>query len=204
MLHRMQFACIACVFVWHAFLQVAVQITIMDFKISIILLMLMACCSNHLFAQNENAKIKAIQQIYKRTNQLSGFKKLTLQNEAFLENVPDGGGTLTGYFKKGILYKIKEWVGLSYGIVETEYYINKNALVFAYVKERHFKMVNDEVDYKTTIPAYEGRFYFDQNKLLRMIQKGEGLWSTAQDSALPLQGNSKRYIELLYKKNKGH
>lgn len=166
--------------------------------------MLLACCSNHLFAQNENAKIKAIQQIYKRTNQLSGFKKLTLQNEAFLENVPDGGGTLTGYFKKGILYKIKEWVGLSYGIVETEYYINKNALVFAYVKERHFKMVNDEVDYKTTIPAYEGRFYFDLNKLLRMIQKGEGLWSTAQDSALPLPGNSKRYIELLYKKNKGH
>ncbi|MDN3655097.1 hypothetical protein QWZ08_05640 [Ferruginibacter paludis] len=176
----------------------------MHFKITILLLLLFACFCNHSFAQSENAKIKAIQQVYNRTNQITGFKKIMLENEAFLENVPDGGGSLTGYFKKGMLYKIKEWIGLSYGVVETEYYLSKNTLVFAYVKERHFKTVNDKVDYKTTIPAYEGRFYFDQSKLLRTIRKGKGMWDSGQESILSLHENAKRYIDLLYKKNKGY
>jgi hypothetical protein len=182
----------------------SLQINPMHFKISIFLSILFACSIHLSFAQSENDKIKAIQQVYNRTNQITGFKKITLENEAFLNNVPDGGGSLIGYFKKGVLYKIKEWICLSYGVIETEYYISKNTLVFAYVKERHFKMVNDKVDYKTTIPAYEGRFYFDQNKLLRTIKKGTGLWDSGQESILSLQENANRYIDLLYKKNKGH
>jgi hypothetical protein len=176
----------------------------MQFKISSLLFLLFACCCSHSFAQSENAKIKAIQRVYNRTNQITGFKKITLENEAFLDNVPDGGGSLTGYFKRGMLYKIKEWIGLSYGVVETEYYLSKNTLVFAFVKEKHFKTVNDQVDYKTTIRAYEGRFYFDQDKVLRTIRKGKGLWDSGQESILSLQQNTKRYTDLLYKKNKKH
>jgi hypothetical protein len=57
-----------------------------------------------------------------------------------------------------MLYKIKEWIGLSYGVIETEYYLSKNKLVFAFVKEKHFKTVNNRVDYKITIPIYKGGF----------------------------------------------
>ncbi|MDB5278160.1 MAG: hypothetical protein JWR61_3115, partial [Ferruginibacter sp.] len=63
---------------------------------------------------------------------------------------------------------------------------------------------NGQTDYKKLIPAYEGRFYFDQDKVLRTIRKGKGLWDSGQESILSLQQNTKRYIGLLYKKNKKH
>lgn len=96
---------------------------------------------------------------------------IKLENKEFLKKTPDGGGSFTGYSNNDTICKIYEWIGLSYGVLKTEYYYWNEKLFFAYQTEDVFNYtlhVADTVEFKmNTDEAYklvntsEKRFYFN-------------------------------------------
>lgn len=73
------------------------------------------------FSQTEEESIDLIRKQFKWINDQADFIIIELNNEDYLEQIPDNGGQLKGYFKNDTLYKIVEWFGPSYGILITEY-----------------------------------------------------------------------------------
>jgi len=125
------------------------------------------------FAQNK--KIKEIRKKFQTINRDTTYSTLTLNNEEFLEQMTDGGGQLTGYFKYQNIDKIHERIGLSYGVLTREYYLEEGQLIFVFEKEDTFPYVDSlaALDYTKTETAFEGRYYFDNGKLIKTKIKGE-------------------------------
>jgi hypothetical protein len=123
-----------------------------------------------------------------------------LDAEEFLQETPDGGASLAGYFDNQELVKIRAWIGLSYGIQLIDYYFRHDSLIFAFVTERHFKVIKDSVDFEHTSLALEGRYYCSHNKIIARNVKGSGFWVKEQAANLMPDANS--YYGLLQKKKK--
>lgn len=120
------------------------------------------------FTQAKSDIIKGIQVEFKNINADNGLKKVTLENEEFLENMTDGGGELTGYFKKGQIKRVRQWVGLSNGNETTEFYFKNGHLIFVYEKFASFIFdpKTEQFDHTKTETTFEGRYYFHNNKLI--------------------------------------
>ena len=116
------------------------------------------------YSQVKTDLLKKIQAINSDTK----LKKVTLDNDEFLENVPDGGCQLIGYYKKDSLIKMTEWIGLSYGNRIREFYFKNNKLFFLYEKFESFIRNNNtnEPDLTKTKITFEGRYYFNSLKLI--------------------------------------
>jgi hypothetical protein len=119
------------------------------------------------FAQSNGDMIKSIRKEFKAINDDGSLKKVVLENEEFMEQMTDRGGSLTGYYKEDKIAKIVEWIGISNGIYITEYYFKDEQLMFVY---KAFKAVvydakKNDVDLDQTGVKFEGRYYFS-NKLL--------------------------------------
>jgi len=140
--------------------------------LSIIILFLLTVTT---FGQNKQGEIKNIKEQFKKINQDTTYSILTLNNKEFLEQMTDGGGELKGYFKKKTLSKVFERIGLSYGVLTTEYYFNYGKLIFVYEKEDDFPYVESTgtLDYSKTETSFEGRYYFVKNKLIESNIKGK-------------------------------
>jgi hypothetical protein len=126
------------------------------------------------------------------------LNKLELDAEELLQQTPDGGASLTGYFDNDNLVKIRCSIALSYGIQQIDYYFRRDTLIFAFVTERHFNIIKDSVDFEHTTLAGEARYYFNQNKLIDRKVKGSGFWD--KEEAADLLPHSKSYFALLQKK----
>ena len=154
------------------------------------------------FAQADN-KVSAIREVVEQINKDTVYQKRTLDNEQFLEQMTDGGGQLTGYFKNKQLVKIVEWVGLSSCISLYEYYLQNGLLIFAYGQEKVFPYDNHTglFDYQKQILGMECRFYFDKGKLINSKFNGQTRCAFApSDSQAPdLLASCKRYSSLLEK-----
>jgi hypothetical protein len=128
-----------------------------------------------LHGQNKAELIKVIWKDFQAINNHTTLKKKILQNEEFLENIPDGGGELTGYYKNDSIVKIVEWIGLSYGNRTREFYFRKTQLFFVYEKFESFAR-NDttgEADLSKIKTSFEGRYYFHNNKLTEQKTSGK-------------------------------
>lgn len=125
-------------------------------------------------AQSKATQKEAIRQEFKLINSDPALKKLTLKNEAFLEQMTDGGGELTGFYKNGQLVKIVAWIELSDGNKVVEYYFKNGALIFVYGQFNTwvYNAKRDEFDHSKTKILFEGRYYFHQQKLLEQITQG--------------------------------
>ena len=62
------------------------------------------------FAQTKNEQIKSIRKKFETINRDTTLRKITLENEEFLINMPDGGGELTGYYKSKEIKNSKDIV----------------------------------------------------------------------------------------------
>jgi hypothetical protein len=162
-----------------------------------LILLLTFLCSN-LYSQENNLKIIEIRKAFNEINSNKHLAKIELEAEEFLGEAPDGGASLTGYFDKTKLVKIRSWVGLSYGIQQIDYYFRHDSLIFAFVTERHFNIIQDSVDFEHTVPAVEARYYFNHEKLIDRKVKGVGFWDKEQESNL--LADSKSYFALLKKR----
>ncbi len=125
-------------------------------------------------AQIKQQKIQAIRAVYNHINEEKHFTTKKLENDEYLDQMPDGGGELTGYYIGDTLYKMTDWIGLSSGVVKCEYYFDNGKPIFVYEVESRFEY-NDSLqarDYSKQKIVFEGRYYFSNNKLIHSIKAG--------------------------------
>ena len=91
------------------------------------------------------------------------------------DNIGDGGGKLTGFYKDKSIKKILLWLGLSNGIETKKYYFKDDQLIFVYERFKTFgyEEKKGQMDYDKTITTFEGRYYFQNQKLISKSVKGE-------------------------------
>jgi hypothetical protein len=155
-----------------------------------------------IIAQTKLEKITHIQQVFKSINKIPDLKIIKLENEAFLEHMTDGGGALTGFFRKDSLVKIHEWIGVSIGTREIDYYFEKGNLVFAYVRENYFPENDSITDRTKLVLQFEGRYYYENSEIIAQKNSGSGMWGDTLDNSNPIWENSKKYSKLLISKLK--
>ena len=159
--------------------------------------------SNFSSAQSGPDFIKIVGKESRMIDSDSSMKKITLQNEDFLKNMPDGGGMMTGYFKNGQVKKIYVWVGLSYGTEIKEFYFRNNQLIFVYERFHSFPLdkASNELDYTKTEITFEGRYYFRQNKIISKVTKGHRRFEdNTADPARKFLTEAKENLMMLEKK----
>ncbi|MDD5571295.1 MAG: hypothetical protein PHD97_09100 [Bacteroidales bacterium] len=134
----------------------------------------------------------------------SSYQTKTLTNKQFMEQMTDGGGSLTGYFKNGKLVKIKEQIGLSSCIITTEYYLKDNELIFVFTEGKEFLYVDSlkTFDSKTQTPTMTYKCFYKDGELIKKDLKGQTRCTgIPEDSwANMYQEECLRYINLLMKK----
>jgi len=149
---------------------------------------------------NKTATIQQTRQVFKQINEYKNYKIVTIENGyEFLGEATDGGGELKGFYRGDSLKKIIEWVGLSNRIVQTEYYFDKEKLVFVYSAERRFNEQSNIANEMTTTLVFEGRYYFTNSKLIDTILAYKGIPKGTEDKRNFL-AISREYALLLKKK----
>jgi hypothetical protein len=120
------------------------------------------------YTQPKSDIIKGIKVEFNKINADKGLRKVILENEEFLENMTDGGGELSGYFMKGQIKKVRQWVGLSNGNETKEFYFKNGQLIFVYEKFDSFifNPNKEQLDHTKTETTFEGRYYFNNNKII--------------------------------------
>lgn len=144
--------------------------------------------------------IRHIRSVFNQINTEKNLQQLELENEELTDETPDGGISLTGYFKNKQILKIVQWTGLSYGTHQVEYYFEKDSLVFVYVKEHHFRSSGNSIDHSKIDLKFEGRYYFKNDTLIKKTSKGTSFWSESNDGVSSLLPDSKNYLKFLYSK----
>jgi hypothetical protein len=152
-------------------------------------------------AQISTASLSHIKSVFNKVNSDTHLKKVVLENEEFLDQTTDDGASLTGYFAGDSLVKIIFWIGLSYGIQQTDYYYDNNALVFCYVTERHFRLTKTDLDHTKTDIVFEGRYYYNNSSLLEKKTTGSGFWDKENEKVII--PDSKEYFKRVTQKMNG-
>ena len=164
----------------------------------IILVLLLGLVCLNLHSQESNKNILHIKKVFSEINSNKNLTKIEMAGEDFLAETPDGGALLTGYFDHTSLLKITFWIGLSFGTQQIDYYFSHDSLLFAFVTERHFRIIRDSVDFEHKETVLEGRYYFVQDKLFERKVRGKGFWDKEQEKNLI--PDSKSYFALLMEK----
>lgn len=154
-------------------------------------------------AQSKAEQIKAIGKEFRRINGDTYLKQVKLENEAFLTHTTDGGGSLTGYFKRGEIEKIHLWIGRSNGNEVKEYYFKNGQLIFVYEQFHSFRydVQKEELDRTKTVTTFQGRYYFHHNKLLHFTTTGYNrLAGDALDPEKALLSEASDHVKLLTRK----
>lgn len=125
-------------------------------------------------SQDKKALIENIKEEIESIHLDTALKSVTLQNEEFLQNMTDGGGELTGFYKGNRIYRIYRSIGISYGVGISEFYYRKNKLIF--IREKFNSYVYDSIsqnfDYTKLNTTYSGKFYFNNGNLIDSIVTG--------------------------------
>ena len=154
-------------------------------------------------AQKNAAARQAVRASVERINVARDLKKIELDAEEFLGMSPDGGATLTGYYRGGVIYRMTTWIGLSYGNDITEYYLDSGRIIFIYERLQVFghDSLTGDVDLSRVQPVFEGRYYFQQGRLTDHMIKGARPFGESDDEVLPRKiADGIRYRNLLLRK----
>jgi hypothetical protein len=151
-------------------------------------------------------QVQDIRTLSTRINADSTLRKVILHNGDFLgDEVPTGGGTLTGYFKQDTLCKMTVWVGLSYGVVRETYYFDRGALIFVDETEDDYLEDNSTGGSGHGKPqqTFEGRYYFQGDVTISTLTKGKKkLGPDDTHHPTELYHNAHYYFCLLVKKER--
>jgi hypothetical protein len=161
----------------------------------IFLIVSMIVCVAFVKAQQPNIR-KQTDSICKAIDKDIHLKKKIFGQESFMEQVTDEGGELTVYHKNNLVYRIKEWVGLSYGVIIRNYYFKSKELLF--VKEEEYLYEadaagNSKKNKLSKKPGFIGKYYFKNGKLIDEESLGHNRFEDEKNDA------EKEYI-LLAKK----
>jgi hypothetical protein len=124
---------------------------------------------------NTDKQIKEIEQKVQTINNVKYSETKTLNNEELVNHVVDGGAQLVGFFSSGKIIKISEHLGLSYAVRSFEYYFFNDSLIYVHESEESYPYddIKAELDYTKLVPNFEGKYYFNQNKLIERQTVGE-------------------------------
>lgn len=124
--------------------------------------------------QNIKGKENTIQKLVLKINKDTSLKSLHLTTFEFLEQALDGSGYLTGYFKNDSIVRIIEWISYSFGTRKTDFYFNKDDLIFIAVQEAYDKYVDSlkEIKLGITKEAFTGRYYYKSKSLIKSETSG--------------------------------
>ncbi len=126
----------------------------------------------------ESQAILSIRRVVAGINADSGYKIKTLDNEDLLDKdsseASDNGQGLKAFYKAGRLKKLVYSVGLSFAMRTYEYYFDGMNVVFIFEKEADYPERKDGIglDNSKLIPAFERRFYIENNKIILTKTKG--------------------------------
>ena len=154
-------------------------------------------------SQVKSDLIKTIRKDFQTINADTTLKKVELDEEEFLENTPDGGAELVGFYKENSLVKIYQWIGLSYGNSTREFYFNHDKLFFLYEKFQSFVVNNktNEIDHGKVRTTFEGRYYFNDKKLIDQKLSGQRTFEDKNhDMVKELLSEAKDYFEIVNRK----
>ena len=156
-------------------------------------------------AQTKAQDLLAIKKEYQEIAADKTLKKVTLDNDTFLDTPTDGGRELTGYYKKGQLRKIVATTGLSNGRTQIEYYFKDGQLIFVYevFNAYDYNESKGTFDYTKTSRTFEGRYYFKENHLGDFSTTGHNRFEDdALDPEKILLQEANTYSRLLKAKKK--
>lgn len=130
-----------------------------------------------------SAQIADIRKICTTINTDTGYQHIRLDNESYLEEMTDRGGSLEGLYKKEQLKKMISWIGYSNRIVITEYYFDKGQLIFVYEVEKTFPLDGKTGGLDEAHPgiSYEGRYYYWRGKKIEEKVSGHKPQGTAEN-----------------------
>lgn len=119
-------------------------------------------------AQSPDDLIEDIRRKCTSIDSASGYFVMMLDAEDFLTETPDGGARLTGFLEGDTIHKAVDWIGLSYGVLSSEYYYYEGNLIKASYREERYVFVDSlgGYDYGRLITVFEGTFYFAGGKLI--------------------------------------
>ena len=149
-------------------------------------------------------KIKSIQKLVEIINNDTGYTIKALSNDYFIDKKnesTDGGQELKGYYKGKKLKKIIYSVGISVCMRTYEYYLSDSNLIFVFEKEFDYPEIKDSsgeyvLDYSKTVPAFEGRYYFNNGKIIQFKNKGhERLSDDRKTKENMFLGDVKNFLE---------
>ncbi|HMS33395.1 MAG TPA: hypothetical protein PKC91_04845 [Ignavibacteria bacterium] len=145
----------------------------------ILLLVILLNFSKLTFAQSKEEIIERIREEIESIHLDTALKSVTLQNEEFLENMTDGGGELTGFYKGKSINRIYRSIGISFGVGISEFYYKKNRLIF--IREKFNSYVYDDslgtADYTKLNTTYSAKHYFDNGRLIESSSTGHKITS---------------------------
>ncbi len=164
--------------------------------------------------QIENETVSNIDQKVSMINLNTIYQVIELKNEEFLDKnfikqPGEGFGVMSGYFKTDTLPKIREYYGIKklndHAI--TEYYFDEGELIFVYEKENIGPNVitdsSGTTDYKSSVPDFEGKYYFNKGKLVYFTSQGKPqiipneMFFDSQSKEGQLLESSKKFVKLL-------
>ena len=141
---------------------------------------------NHSFLErdfSDTARIKSVQRFVTHIDSEKFKDSLELENEDFMENMTDGGGSLTGYFQNGKLVKIAEWYGLSWGVLQATFYLKNDKLAFVKETEDHFYTDSMGTDPSRFDTHFIGEYYFDNDHLFDEVSVGHNRFEIDENDA---------------------
>lgn len=166
-----------------------------------VILLFLFVFSLNVYGQTKQDIIKTTRKQFQEIDTDTTLKKISLDSEEFLDHVPDGGGELVGFFRGDSIVKIVEWIGLSYGNKITEYYYKNNKLFFVFEKFDSFVEKNGELDHEKVNTSFEGRYYFNDEKLIeKKISGKKPLEDNSTDISTELQKEARENLQLLLNK----
>ena len=117
--------------------------------------------------------VRLIYNLAAKTDTMKITDSIYLENEGFMEQMTDGGGSLTGYFAGDRLLKIKQWVGLSYGIIEQRFYFDGDELIYVQEHEKNFHIDSNGTDHsRFSDTEFRGDYFFRNNKMIDLVTLG--------------------------------
>jgi len=179
-------------------LSLVIRIQKLFFSISILL-----CLSGHgqtNQTQKTDSLVKKLRKEFQAINSDTTLKTVSLEDDEFMEEATDGGGELSGFLKNKSLVKIVEHVGISHGNRTREFYFKDNKLFFVFSKFESFMQTNNGLDLSKLKTSFEGRYYFNNEKLVTRKTKGENSLGAEPLNGKELVDLAKKNSNLLSKK----
>lgn len=153
--------------------------------------------TNPLFKKQINQNVKTI-------NSLKTLEQRSVEELHSSVNDTARDLRLTGFFKKDKLLKIVSKEKTSSGIQVMEYYLNNDKLIFVLeqFKTFVFDKKTDSFNKDSTETNFEGKYYFNNNKLIDQITTGHNKFENDNlDPEKVLIGEAEGYIKTLKRKN---